>query len=88
MEIEKSQLAPGVQQELDVDDSLNIVFSVSAEVQSGIFKGASNSNVSKVPLEAILDAAAAKLANPTVTMAEGLLKQVLEMWLKSKAPSA
>lgn len=78
----------GVGYDVLVDDSLMVSVSVSDSVQSGVMAGSSIALQAKVPLAAILDAAAAASKNSTVIAVEGWLKDLLEKYEAAKAAAA
>lgn len=78
----------GAGYEVQVDNQLNVSLSLSDTMASGPLAGASASVQIKVPLVAILDAAAAASKNATVEQIEGGLKLILEQYEASKAPVA
>lgn len=81
----KGQLgSSGVGYDVQVDDQLNVILGVSASVSDGTFAGSSLTMQGKIPLIAVLDAAAAATKSGTVVVAEGWLKTFLLQYEASK----
>lgn len=78
----------GVQYDVGVDDQLNVSIGIAAVAQGGVMAGSSVGVQAKIPLVAILDAAAAASKNSTVIAVEGWLKALLLQYEAGKAPAS